>query len=234
MEKFTNIMEEIRATYAAIEDAETAETAAVDRYMCFNDPRERYAAKKAEDDDLKKISERKLDLKIKMQILKNNARVALFHEALPVALEILAKYQGKPYGEKTRQKISDAVQEKTACRFYISSRYGSDCMNFYPVNALGNEYAITCGTEISNGSRQPILVDNKIQPVKVEDVGLYYISDDYVEDIPRRIQDVKAAYAEAYAKQKELEEICSRYRNLAVGDLPQIYADKHIYPSIPV
>lgn len=42
---------------------------------------------------------------VKARILRENAKVALFAEAYPVLLDIFKKYSGKPYGEKTREKI---------------------------------------------------------------------------------------------------------------------------------
>lgn len=42
---------------------------------------------------------------VKTRILKENAKAALFAEAYPVILDIFKKYSGKPYGEKTREKI---------------------------------------------------------------------------------------------------------------------------------
>lgn len=42
---------------------------------------------------------------IKKRILADNVKIALFAEAYPVLLDIFKKYSGKPYGEKTREKI---------------------------------------------------------------------------------------------------------------------------------
>ena len=148
--------------------------------------------------------------------------------------DMIAKYSGKPYGEKTRQKISDEVKEKTNCRFYISSRYGSHSFEVYPVDGFGNDYNISCGTEYTNGNKKPLLVDNKIQFVTFEEIALYYISREYVEDVPQRVEELKAIYKEAVAKQKDLESICSRYNSLAVGDLSHIYHDKRIYENMEI
>ena len=209
MEKFVNILAEIDKTREAIRNTETTEKKLIN---CI------------------KTNERKQDLQITLKILQYNAKIALFNEVMPVALEVLAKYNGKPYGPKTEQKISDEIKEKTNCRFYISSRYGSDSFNIYP-NDVSNEYNIDCGTVYTNGSQKQILIDNKIQPIKFEEVQLYYISREYVTDIPQRVENLKSLFKDAVAKQEELKAICDNFNKLAVG-IKDIYYDRRLYKNI--
>lgn len=234
MKKFIDILEEIKQTRKAITAAEARENELVESYMKICDLRERHEARKAAENDMMKASEEKKNLQITIKILKNNAKIALFNEVLPVALEVLAKYSGKPYGEKTRQKISDEIKEKTNCRFYIGSRYGSDSFEVYPVDTFGNDYNISCGTDYTDGSKKPLLIDNKIQLVTFDEIGLYYIAREYVADIPQRVEAIKAAHLEAVAKQEELQAACSRFNALAVGDINHIYYDKHIYKNMTI
>lgn len=234
MKKFIDILEEIKQTRKAITAAEARENELVESYMKICDLRERHEARKAAENDMIKASAEKKNLQITIKILKNNAKIALFNEVLPVALEVLAKYSGKPYGEKTRQKISDEIKEKTNCRFYIGSRYGSDSFEVYPVDTFGNDYNISCGTDYTDGSKKPLLIDNKIQLVTFDEIGLYYIAREYVADIPQRVEAIKAAHAEAVAKQEELKAACSRFNALAVGDINHIYYDKHIYTNMTI
>ena len=226
MEKFVNILAEIDKTREAIRTAKAKEDELVDRYMSMSDLKERCEAKKATENDMIKISEKKQDLQITLKILQNNAKIALFNEVMPVALEVLSKYNGKPYGTKTKQKISDEVKEKTNCRFYISSRYGSDSFDIYPSDT-SNKYNINCGTVYINGSQKQILIDNKIQPVEFEELKLYYIDSEYVTDIPQRVETLKSLYKEAVAKQEELKSICDSFNKLAVG-IDHIYYDRHL------
>ena len=67
-----------------------------------------------------------------------------------------------------------------------------------------------------------------------DEIELYYISREYVEDIPHRVEELKTIYAEAVAKQKELDAICSKYNSLAVGDIQSIYKDKPIYENMRI
>lgn len=223
MEKFVNILTEINKTREAIKTAKAKEDELIDHYMNISNLKERCEAKKATDNDIIKTTERRQDLQIALKILQNNAKIALFNEVMPVALEVLSKYNGKPYGTKTKQKISDEIKEKTNCRFYISSRYG---LNIYPSD-VSNEYSINCGTE----NQKQILIDNKIQPVKFEEVQPYYIGREYVTDIPQRVETLKSLYKDAVAKQEELKAICDNFNKLAVG-INHIYYDKHLYKNI--
>ena len=234
MKKFIDILEEIKQTSKAIAAAETQEKELIESYMKICNLRERHEARKAAEKDMMKASTEKQTLQITIKILKNNAKIALFNEVIPVALEVLAKYSGKPYGEKTKQKISDEVKAATNCRFYIGSRYGSDSFEVYPVDTFGNDYNISCGTEYTDGSRKPLLIDNKIQLVTFDEIGLYYIAREYVADIPQRVEAIKAAHLEAVAKQEELNVACDRFNALAVGDIDRIYYDKHIYKNMTI
>ena len=234
MKNFIEILEEIKQTSEAIRAAEARENELTESYVKIGDLRERHEARKAAENDLIKASEEKKNLQITLKILKSNARIALFNEVMPAALGVLKKYGGKPYGDKTREKISDEVKAATNCRFYISSRWDSYSFNLYPVDGFGNDYNITCGTEYTDGSRKPLLVDNKIQLVTFEEIELYYISREYVENIPEQVEAIKAAHAEAVAKQEELQSACDRFNALAVGDIAHLYCNKHIYTNMDI
>ena len=232
MKKFTDILQEIKQTRAALEAAEAKEKQLINSFVRLDDIKSRMAAKKAVDAKMLENAEQIENLKITVKILKHNAIVALYHEALPAAVEVFNKYKGKPYGEKTRHKIADEIKEKTRCLCYIAQSYSSYSIGFYPVDVYGNDYNITCGIPYVNGEQKPLLIDNKIQPVTVDDITLWYMSNEYVEDVPQRVEDLKTVYREAVAKQKELKSICSRYNNMAVGKLAHIYHDKRIYENM--
>ena len=234
MKKYVEILEEIKRTGEDIRAAEAREKELVESYMKICDLRDRHDARKAAEKGMMTASEEKKNLQITIKILKNNAKIALFNEVLPVALEVLKKYSGKPYGEKTRQKINDEVRAATNCSFYIDSRYGSQSFEVYPVNSFGNDYNISCGTEYTDGSKKPLLIDNKIQLVTFDEIGIYYIAREYVADLPQRVEAIKAAHLEAVAKQDELRAACSRFNSLAVGDIDRIYYDKNIYKNMTI
>nr|DAF22992.1 MAG TPA: hypothetical protein [Caudoviricetes sp.] len=234
MKKFVEILDDIKQTSEAIKAAEYRENEIVESYMKVCDLRERREARKAVENETIENSERKKDLELTRKILKNNAKIALFNEVLPVALEILKKYSGKPYGKKTQEKIAGEIKAATNCLFYIDSCYSSQSFEIYPAESCGYDYNISCGTEYTDGCKKPLLIDNKIQLVAFDELELYYISNDYVEDVPRRVKELKAVYKEAVAKQKELKHICDRFNALAVGDIPYIYSSKTLYAEMQV
>ena len=73
-------------------------------------------------------------LQVENKILHDNARRALYAEALPVILEELSKFKGKPYGEKTEKKISDAVKARINCAFYMRNEYSGTALHLIPLN----------------------------------------------------------------------------------------------------
>lgn len=79
-----------------------------------------------------------------------------------------------------------------------------------------------------------MLDDNKIQVPELKDLTIYYSSEEYIDNIPKRIKDLKRLYKKAYEKQQELEKICSEYNSLAVGNIKNIYKDKNIYPNMDI
>lgn len=189
---------------------------------------------KTVENELMTLEEKKEDLQITIKILNSNAKIALYNEALPVVLEVLAKYKNKPYGPKTEQKIRDEIKEKINCSFYISSRYSSQEYHIIPLEFSNNDYNIECGTKYIDGKQKKLLEDNKIQLPGLNDLTLYYSSKEYIDNIPKRIKDLKRLYKKAYEKQKELEKICSEYNSLTVGSIKNIYKDKNIYPNMDI
>lgn len=234
MKKFAEILDDIKQTSEAIKTTGSRENELVESYIPVCDLRERHEARKAVENEMLENSERKKDLALAKKILTNNAKIALFNEVLPVALEILKKYSGRPYGEKTREKIAEEIKAATNCRFYINSRYDSHSFEVYPMDSIGNDYNISCGTKYINGSKKPLLINNKIQLVAFDDLELYYISNDYVKDIPFRIKTLKRLYEDAVTKQKELDEICRSFNDRVVGDIPYIYSNKTLYAEMQI
>ena len=236
MKKFCELLEEISATRAEITRTEAEEKRLTDAICSAPTLLEKLEQKKATEAAFVQCAERVRDLKISVALLKNNAKLALFAEVMPAALEVLAKYKGKPYGEKTREKISEEVKARTGCRFYISRRYscGEPEFNIYPANLPYGGYDITVGTKYENGQCKPILTDNKIQPVTMEDVVIYYINKRYFEDIPATVREMREAYEKAATLQKELEAACSAFRQYTVEGIPNIDPHKTIYPKILV
>lgn len=234
MKKFADIIKEVNQTQKKIKEVEEKSKEIRNTYSNIMDIKKRHEKMKAVENDIIKLEEKKKDLQITIKILNSNAKIALYNETLPTVLQVLAKYKNKPYGPKTEQKIKDEIKEKTNCGFYISERYSSQEYHVFPLDFHGNTYDIECGTKYIDGKQKKLLEDNKIQVPELKDLTIYYSSKEYIDNIPKRIKELKKLYKKAYEKQQELSVICSEYNNLCVGNIKNIYKDKNIYPNMDI
>lgn len=234
MKKFNAIIREVKQTQKKINELDEKTKELRNTYLNIKNIKERHEKMRTVENELMSLEEKKKDLQITIKILNSNAKIALYNEVFPVVLEVLEKYKNKPYGPKTEQKIRDEIKEKTNCGFYISVRYSSQEYHIYPLEFTNNDYNIECGTKFVNGKQKKLLDDNKIQVPELNDLTIYYSSKEYIDNIPKRIKELKKLYKKAYEKQKELDAICSEYNGLTVGSIKNIYKDKNIYPSMDI
>nr|UVN03824.1 MAG: hypothetical protein [Bacteriophage sp.] len=233
MKKFNAIIKEVNQTQQKINEVEKKTKQLQNTYLNIIDLKERHEKRKTVENELISLEEKNKDLQITIKILNSNAKIALFNEIMPQVLEVLAKYKNKSYGQKTEQKIKDEIKEKTNCSFYISYRYTQE-YHIIPLEFNNNDYNIECGPKCIDGKQKKLLEDNKIQVPELDDLTIYYSSKEYIDNIPKRIKDLKRLYKKAYEKQQELSAICSEYNNLAVGSIKNIYKDKNIYPNMDI
>lgn len=234
MKKFNAIIKEVKQTQQNIKEIEEKTKEIQNTYLNIMDLKERHEKKKTAENELLRLEEKKKDLQITIKILNSNAKIALYNETMPTVLQVLTKYKGKPYGPKTEQKIKDEIKEKIKCGFYISERYSSQEYHISPLEFISNDYNIECGTKYIDGKQKKLLDDNKIQVPELKDLTIYYSSKEYIDNIPKRIKELKKLYKKAYEKQQELEKICIEYNSLAVGNIKNIYKDKNIYPNMDI
>lgn len=162
------------------------------------------------------------DLNTKIAILKNNYRIALFDETIPAVITVLKKYNGKPYGEKTRAKIRDEIKAAAGIDFYINSRTWCDEI------IISDEYLrYNSQLEIYTRTDEHILINNRINAPTADALTMNY--DVFVDDPAARVQELKTAYQAARDAQRTLEKKCSEYNNLTVFGIEPIYAEKHLY-----
>lgn len=234
MKKFTEILKDVSKAYQTIKKIDEKTEELQNTYLNIVNLKERHEKRKDVENDLVRLEEKKKDLQITIKILNSNAKIALFNKVMPIVLEVLTKYKNKPYGPKTEEKIKDEIKEKTNCSFYISTRYSSQSYHIIPLEFSNNNYNIECGTKCIDGKQKKLLDENKIQVLNFNDLTLYYTSKEYIDNIPKRIKELKRLYKKAYEKQQELAAICSEYNNLAVGNIKNIYKDKNIYPNMDI
>lgn len=233
MKKFNAIIREVNQTRQKIKEVEEKTKEIRNTYLNIMDIKERREKMKTVENELLRLEEKKEDLQITIKILNSNARIALFNETMPIVLEVLAKYKNKPCGPKTEQKIKDEIKDKTGCGFYISARYTQE-YHIIPLEFSNNDYNIECGPKCIDGKQKKLLIDNKIQVPELKDLTIYYSSKEYIDNIQKRIKDLKRLHKKAYEKQQELAAICSEYNNLCVGNIKNIYKDKNIYQNMEI
>ena len=234
MKKFNEIIREVNKAQKKIKELDEKAEELQNTYLTIIDIKERHEKRKAVENELVRLDEKKKDLQIAIKILNSNAKIALYSETMPVVLEVLAKYKNKPYGPKAEEKIRDEIKEKINCSFYISDRYNSQEYHVIPLEFSNNGYNIECGPKFIDGKQKKLLDGNKIQALEFSDITLYYTSKEYIDNIPKRIKELKRLYKKAYEKQQELEKVCSEYNSLAVGNIKSIYKDKYIYPTMEI
>jgi hypothetical protein len=234
MKTFNEIQKEIENTYKLINKKKEKLDQLIDTYSSIKDIKEKVKQHKAVEKDMCKLNEEIKDLTISIKILNSNAKISLYNETMPIVLEVLAKYKNKPYGPRTEEKIKDEIKEKTNCSFYISERYSSQEYHIIPLEFSGNTYNIECGSKYIDGKQKKLLDENKIQALEFSDITLYYTSKEYIDNIQKRIKELKRLYKKAYEKQQELDALCSEYNSLAVGNIKNIYKDKNIYPTMEI
>lgn len=234
MKTFNEIQKDIEKSYQTIKENNKKIDELVSTYSNIMDFKEKITQKRKVENEMCKLNEEIKDLTITIKILNSNAKLSLYNEALPVVLEVLAKYKNKPYGPKTEEKIRDEIKEKINCSFYISDRYNSQEYHIIPLEYSCNTYNIECGPQYKDGKQKKLLDDNKIQVLELSDITLYYASKEYIDNIPKRIKQLKKLYKKAYEKQKEIDAACSEFNSLAVGNIKHIYPDKHIYEDMDI
>lgn len=226
MKKFESILNEIKGLHAEVKKAQDQQSEEIERYFRKFDGltlKEKVQKEKAEAEEkemhLEKVAEfgkTITDGKLKIKLLENNAKISLYHEVMPTALEVYEKYKGKPYGEKTKEKIRAEIKEKTNCNVYMDE----STFSIYPLH--NSYYDVKCGTRYVDGKQKLLLIDNKIQCVDMDDLQLYHINRTYFDDLDSTILEMKKLHAEAQKKQEELIKICSEFNKLSVNGISDL------------
>ena len=225
MKTYEQVKKEIEKAKASMID--TAKTEKQLNYENFREayrngsPEEVEAARKAyKEAEARYIKEceHNNDIRIKIEILKDNAKQALFNDIIGTICDIWNKYEGKPRGEKTAQKIRDELKAATGYYISIGNKYDDAHIQTYfhyedkaPFNTLEI-------MPIWNGEKQPALSDNKIVKLNPEKMKVYCCGE-YVENVNAHVKALKKAHAAAKAAEKAFEEAISNYNKLTRGNI---------------
>lgn len=141
-------------------------------------------------------------------ILRNNYAYRLAAEVLPALVAVLKKYNGKKYGEKTREKMGEEFKTMTGRGLYLERYTFSPKCNSAHVYEMRDGYKQ--GEEIEFGTQPDFIInDNNIIQAQPADAFKVYDFGEYIEDPAGRV-------AELEEKKKELDEMRAAF-NKAVA-----------------
>lgn len=231
MEKFRDLIEKINQHYERMQGAR------YERDMMLKKLRQLHASARIDDELMQAISEKETalyTLQLEHELMRHNAKIALFHDVMPVAVEVWQKYAGKAYGPKTESKIMCEIQQQTGARVCVVTRYNQEEITISPNGLHG--YSITCGLCMASdkNDRLRLLVGNKITPQPLEAFGIWYEKTTYFDDIPAAVEQIKKLYADVVEKKRELEHACSLFNTYAVEGIESVYRHTNIYDQINV
>lgn len=147
--------------------------------------------------------------KIENKILKDNARRMLYAEVIDKILDIWNSYKGKPYGDKTKEKIRNQIKEATGCWAYFKSEDMSLSVAHDVDNALSMYFGYGEGDIVTINGARFLDYNNKICEVKFEDTRLLYCNgyEPNPHELAERIYEQKKVLeAELVAYQQKLSE----------------------------
>lgn len=160
------------------------------------------------------------------KVLCNNSRRVLFNEIFPEVLNILGKYNNKPMGEKTKDKLRAELKEALSCSIWFEQHYIHIIMlNDSGYSKAGDGDNITISTNSYNNA---ILDNNRLQVYSIDE---YYLCDtrDYIDNAEEYLQVLSELKRKAKEAQENLERICSEYNALAVDGVKYLNYRESIY-----
>lgn len=225
MEKYVDILAAIADTRAAMVDPEKIEkefarNAVKIAYKTGTDAElaAAEAAYKAAEEEYAAGCKHNEDLKIAIEILKDNAANAFFAESIGTICTIWNKYAGKPYGEKTAEKIRKELFEALGVRVYITNKYDDACITCYDFGRNAPFRQLEFYASRKAGENIPALVDNKVQALNPDCFRLYCCGG-YVDDVPAQVEAIRAAHDKAREAEAAFSAAVSAYNNLTRGNI---------------
>lgn len=226
MKKYAEILKDIAAARAGMVDTAKAEKDLMRNAMLSarksGSDAEFDAAKTAYEAAAEKYAaecKHNEDLQMTVEVLKDNAAQAFFAENIDDICAVWNKYNGKPLGEKTAEKIRKELFAALGVRVWISNKYSDACITCYfdigaPFRSL--EF---CAIR-TNGEAIPALIGNKIQSLSPE-VFRVYNCGAYVDDVPAHVQAIREAHDKAREAEAAFTDAVSIYNNLTRGRIIQ-------------
>ena len=212
MKKYKEMLATLAKTSAEIESTKRSYKE-LENSIMGDSPLERFKNRKALTNDLNALSRKESYLNLVLKLQHYNLQVAALEELKPVIIQILEKYQNKPYGPKTKDKIRNEFKELTG--FYISF---FDKKFYTEIYAVDYDHHFSLNIKTDNDY---ILENNRIQLVTADHLRVYRVNE-YINDIPAHIEKMKEAYNVLQERYKEFDAAMHDYNDLCKGEIKTI------------
>ena len=173
--------------------------------------------KKAREADNAIINHNK-KIRTELKVMNNNLLRLLYNEMLPPTLTYLKTISGKPYGEKTADKLYKFFRENYNCAVFVSK----DEIRIQPLSEQGYTTYINLRV-CSNYGCDILTPDNKVN-IDALNLDNFHTFDckEFITDIPNYIRDMRRRFEKAKALIDKYILIRDEYSRLAVSDLQQL------------
>lgn len=135
---------------------------------------------------------------MKIEYLKNNAKIALFKEVMPIILKIIKEYEGQRYDVDIYKILSKEIEERTNCRFYILS---------YKQVYLIQHIDMLCSFEVKSRTNKELIVNGNIQLPLLEDLDIVLPNTTYISNVDATVEVVLDVRKQIKRKQEEIKDL---------------------------
>ena len=173
-------------------------------------------------------------LEVENAILRDNARRATFDAVMPQAVAILKKYNGKQYGPRTAEKISDELKAACGCALRLVTGKWLQDIDLTPLDSNGHsgtafrydDFSIYRPTD-SNGNKAPILTaENRINAADLDPADLrLYDCHEYIENPRQHAQRILAELEKLDKQRKEFEAAVNAFNVMLPSGIDNRRAD---------
>ena len=161
-------------------------------------------------------------LQIECKILCDNARRAYIEEVKPILRDVLNKYAGKPYGEKTKAKINDEMKTRANCYVWLSYSYNCSKISFSPVNDyFFHSRDLELHLYDNDKCAVKILQDNKINPAALDYMQISYCSE-YEEKPRQKAAKIRREWQKLKEQEKKFDALCHDFSELLPSGIDYI------------
>lgn len=144
--------------------------------------------------------------RLKLNYLKNNAKIALFKEVIPKIIEIFKTHEGQPYNVEIQKEI----EEETNCYLCFLLDKRSILIQRILIQPIGNTiYSFEVKSNIP-------LSKDAIKVPSLEDFRIALNNTEYIESVDETIDAVLDVRKQIERKMQEIKELCYYHNNKVV------------------